>query len=962
MRQYIYFEPARPIPEHIKLVQIDEDPWQIGKNYPVEVGVIGDTKAGARRTACAAESDSRRSRELDAKVRERTARHVAKHARRPRGAASSRSQSQRDVRPMTPLGLMGALANVLPPDVAVIEEAVTTTNTTFERLGVLKNTTGYFGHRGWALGWGLGVSIGVKLAWPERPVLALLGEGAAAYGIQGLWSAARYKIPVVFVICNNAQYQILKLCGRSLSLPEAGSGAVRRRRPGRPRARLSGAGPRLRRRGPPRHRARRAGRSSRRRIPRRQADPLRRAHLPHAPAAAAIWVGSFSRPRGLVWSPSPNAATIGYMAKSARRWYQVSLRTLLVLTAISSIPPGIYVGHRSYLEAKRRAEIEASFRWLESLGYADMPNARPVRVTTSYWQGEDKGEEKDSQVTIGFLLSEDAKSFKVLTPDLSSAVFERESREPWTNSNSGFERVELRKIARQVLEHARSKDRDRWDRFGSELSERGELFALAWACWREGHVGLAKDLYRAAEVDLDWNHDGDVPQPFLARLAADFAYMETWRATLDCGTKLPRPELLKKFRWLAKHFPQSQYAPDVARKVTVFESMVAENERHAKERESGAPFEQLPPSEQIAELIFQLRDQNGYQWSQPGWCDVLMTVDGEENSPGHRLLTYGYDAIPQLAAALGDERLTRSVGCHRSFYFSHRVLTVGDAAEQLLERIASRSFDTADRSESPAAQAAAVRQNALAWHAELTAKGERACLVEAVERAVGPSVSVARRLVEKYPDAACSAILTALSKTNDEDDRGRFIELLGRIHSDESVPFLVEELQHKQVWFRVKAAESLTALHRPEGIDVLLEQWQSSQRISELEGIGPFFAQCGRTEAVEAVTNRLLQQSIDERFETMDKAAEQSPERLAACPELRTAVIKLLLCALRDTEVRTGMSGSRGSKSFSDPRVCDMAGYHLNCLDAAAFPFDLGAPYVQREQERRAILASHGEQ
>jgi benzoylformate decarboxylase len=105
--------------------------------------------------------------------------------------------------------------------VAVVEEAVTTTNTTFERLGVLKNTTGYFGHRGWALGWGLGVSIGVKMAWPERPVLALLGEGAAAYGIQGLWSAAKYKVPVVFVICNNAQYQILKVCGRQLNLPAA---------------------------------------------------------------------------------------------------------------------------------------------------------------------------------------------------------------------------------------------------------------------------------------------------------------------------------------------------------------------------------------------------------------------------------------------------------------------------------------------------------------------------------------------------------------------------------------------------------------------------------------------------------------------------------------------------------------------------------------------------------------------
>src|SRR5438477_3337107 len=43
LRQYIYFEPSLPIPEHVKLVQIDEDPWQIGKNYAVEGGVMGDT-------------------------------------------------------------------------------------------------------------------------------------------------------------------------------------------------------------------------------------------------------------------------------------------------------------------------------------------------------------------------------------------------------------------------------------------------------------------------------------------------------------------------------------------------------------------------------------------------------------------------------------------------------------------------------------------------------------------------------------------------------------------------------------------------------------------------------------------------------------------------------------------------------------------------------------------------------
>jgi benzoylformate decarboxylase len=114
---------------------------------------------------------------------------------------------------------MAALARALPPDAAVVEEAVTTHQYIFERLGVLKDPAAQFSHRGWALGWGLSCALGVKLAWPDRPVLALLGDGSAMYGIQGLWTAARHRIPVTFVIANNSVYEILKVCGDMLSLP-----------------------------------------------------------------------------------------------------------------------------------------------------------------------------------------------------------------------------------------------------------------------------------------------------------------------------------------------------------------------------------------------------------------------------------------------------------------------------------------------------------------------------------------------------------------------------------------------------------------------------------------------------------------------------------------------------------------------------------------------------------------------
>src|SRR5690606_7669605 len=46
LRQYVYHEPSRAIPEHVRVVHLDEDPYQLNKNYPLEVALIGDTKAG----------------------------------------------------------------------------------------------------------------------------------------------------------------------------------------------------------------------------------------------------------------------------------------------------------------------------------------------------------------------------------------------------------------------------------------------------------------------------------------------------------------------------------------------------------------------------------------------------------------------------------------------------------------------------------------------------------------------------------------------------------------------------------------------------------------------------------------------------------------------------------------------------------------------------------------------------
>ena len=201
LRLYIHREPARPIPEHIRLIHLDSDPREIGKNYPVEVGLIGDPRCGLE------ELDALLA---DALTPERAAAARAAVGRRAALRAAERQallaeiEAQRARRPMTAAVLMAALARALPPGAAVVEEAITTHGNLLERLGVLRDPTGHFAHRGWALGWGLGCALGMKLAWPDWPVLGLLGDGAATYGLQGLWTAAHHRIPVTFVVCNNA--------------------------------------------------------------------------------------------------------------------------------------------------------------------------------------------------------------------------------------------------------------------------------------------------------------------------------------------------------------------------------------------------------------------------------------------------------------------------------------------------------------------------------------------------------------------------------------------------------------------------------------------------------------------------------------------------------------------------------------------------------------------------------------
>src|SRR5215468_1394614 len=197
---------VEPMPEGLPLIHLDVDPWEIGKNYPAKVAILGDPKATLPDLAEALRQRLSAPARKDAHVRIEQHR-AAMDARRQRLRAQAKAESERT--PITPLALVAAAVDALPEDAIVVDESISSGGGLRELL-TSSDSRGFYSLRGGGIGWGLPAALGVKLAQPARAVVALVGDGSAMYTNQALWTAAHDAIPVVYVIVNNRSYRILK--------------------------------------------------------------------------------------------------------------------------------------------------------------------------------------------------------------------------------------------------------------------------------------------------------------------------------------------------------------------------------------------------------------------------------------------------------------------------------------------------------------------------------------------------------------------------------------------------------------------------------------------------------------------------------------------------------------------------------------------------------------------------------
>ena len=104
--------------------------------------------------------------------------------------------------------VLAALAQRLPRDAVLVEETPSSRPEMLERIA-FREPLAFVGNANGGLGFGLSGPIGLRMALPDRPVVAVVGDGSSMYAIQALWSAARYEVGVLLIVMANGGYAVM---------------------------------------------------------------------------------------------------------------------------------------------------------------------------------------------------------------------------------------------------------------------------------------------------------------------------------------------------------------------------------------------------------------------------------------------------------------------------------------------------------------------------------------------------------------------------------------------------------------------------------------------------------------------------------------------------------------------------------------------------------------------------------
>ncbi len=209
----------RVIPKEAKIIQVDQDPLEIGKIYPVHLGIIGDAKPVVK----ALIAEIKRNASLEKSPSERVQR-IAQEKQAWKDELAKRGSGTDG--PITEWHLYHTLKQVIGQDTMVVVGGVT--GGVIHRL--VAESRVYHSGEFRAIGEAMSISIGLKLALPEKQVIAVSGDGSFMLEMQELATMTALKLPIVITVVHNGAYGNMKrdqirhygrrVIGTDLNLPD----------------------------------------------------------------------------------------------------------------------------------------------------------------------------------------------------------------------------------------------------------------------------------------------------------------------------------------------------------------------------------------------------------------------------------------------------------------------------------------------------------------------------------------------------------------------------------------------------------------------------------------------------------------------------------------------------------------------------------------------------------------------
>lgn len=186
-----------------KLIHLDLQPEEIGKNYPVEAALVGDAKAGLEALLTAVKDrqpEPTGENDYTWEIRRLREAWWAEYA----GLRAS------DKVPMTMSRLLAEARASIPMNAIVASSSGNTQAQILQEFPFSEPrtclTTGGFS----TMGWSLPAAMGAKLAAPERPVFGIVGDGDFLMSVQEMATAVQYDIPVTMIVANNQGFISIK--------------------------------------------------------------------------------------------------------------------------------------------------------------------------------------------------------------------------------------------------------------------------------------------------------------------------------------------------------------------------------------------------------------------------------------------------------------------------------------------------------------------------------------------------------------------------------------------------------------------------------------------------------------------------------------------------------------------------------------------------------------------------------